>query len=217
MPVSGMALAYTAIGGVVFYSGFKGSTLTNTVQHVLQGNLNVTPGQTIGTPSVTETGNSSSAAAGGSATNVTSSSDNYLAIARYLVSNGYSIAAAAGIVGCIAGESGGDPEALEDKGTPVASNSGGGGLIQWTPISAHANYVTGNPSADLDTQLPAIIAYNNAQGGSLVQMLKVMTDPVQAADFYSQHFERPAVANSDVRAGVATSVYNQLLTSATGT
>jgi hypothetical protein len=33
---------------------------------------------------------------------------------------------------------------------------------------------------------------------------------VQAAEFYSQYFERPAVTNSDVRAGVATSVYAQL-------
>ena len=40
------------------------------------------------------------------------------------------------------------------------------------------------------------------------------TNPVEAADFYSQHFERPAVTDSDVRAGVAESVYSELTTSA---
>jgi hypothetical protein len=37
-----------------------------------------------------------------------------------------------------------------------------------------------------------------------------MTNPVYAADFYSQRFERPAVTNSDVRSSVAWSVYDNL-------
>jgi hypothetical protein len=76
--------------------------------------------------------------------------------------------------------------------------------------------VTGNASTDLQSQLPAIIAYNNAQGSGLVSMLNSISDPVQAADFYSQHFERPAVTNSDVVSSVATSVYAKITSNANG-
>ena len=62
MPVSGMALAYTATGGLLLFSGFKGSTIADTVKHILQGNLNVTAGETIGTPSVSENGSASGTA-----------------------------------------------------------------------------------------------------------------------------------------------------------
>jgi hypothetical protein len=64
--------------------------------------------------------------------------------------------------------------------------------------------VTGNATADLDKQLPEIITYNNAQGGSLVDQLNAQTSISAAADFYSQNFERPAVTDSDVSAaGIA--------------
>ena len=57
--------------------------------------------------------------------------------------------------------------------------------------------MTGNASADLDTQLPAIIAYNNAHNPNAIPMLNAITDPVQAADFYSSQFEvRPFPART---------------------
>jgi Phage tail lysozyme len=206
MPLSGWGVAYITVGGIVLFSGVKGATISDTVKAISQGNLNVTDTQPIGwNPGGTATGNA------GSASNAVSGSGNYLTIAQYLVANGYSKAAAAGIVGCIAGESGGDPEAQE------GGSSGGEGLIQWTPESAYPGLVTGNATKDLDAQLPAIIAYNNAQGAGLVQMLNAIENPVQAADFYSENFERPAVTDSDVRAGVAQSVYQELVAGTGGT
>lgn len=196
--LSGVAVAYATIGGLILYSGIKGATISDTVRSALSGNLNVTNTEPIG--------NGTSAASAGPATSAASGSSgvNYLTIAKYLTANGYSKAAAAGVVGCIAGESGGNPEAIQ------GGVSGGEGLIQWTPMSNYPGLVTGNASKDLDKQLPAIIAYNNAQGAGLNVMLNTMTDPVAAADFYSQNFERPQVKNSDVRASVALAVYAEL-------
>jgi Phage tail lysozyme len=195
--LSGVSVAMLAVGGIILWSGIKGATLSDTLKGVLSGSpQNV---------SDTETVDFGSNGTAGSASNATSSSGsaNYLTIARYLVSNGYSNAGAAGVVACVAGESGGNPEAKEAGGTGV-------GLIQWSGSNAQDVTLTGNATADLDSQLPAIIAYNNAQGSGLVQMLNAMTNPIQAADFYSQNFERPAVQDSDVVASVATSVFNEL-------
>ena len=199
--VSGLYVGVTAAGAVLVWSGWKGATVAATVKALLNGNLNASGTEAITTSPGTSGGSSSTATAGGS-------SQNYLTIAQYLVANGYSAAAAAGVVGCIAGESGGNPEAEATPGIP----SGGAGLIQWTGASYDADHpqVTGNASADLDQQLPLIIAYNEAQGANLVAMLNAQTDPVQAADFYSEYFERPLIPDSDVVASVATSVYAQL-------
>jgi hypothetical protein len=128
-----------------------------------------------------------------------------LAVGEYLVENGYSKAGAAGVVGCIDGESGGDPESV---------GSGGGGLIGWTPISSAApnpNIITGNPATDMMTQLEDLLYYNSSEiGQSLVTQLNAITDPVQAADFYSQNFEKPAVLDSDVRPSTAEQIYSEL-------
>jgi hypothetical protein len=131
---------------------------------------------------------------------------NYLlAIAQYLVENGYSKAAAAGVAGCVAGESGGNPESV---------GSGGGGLIGWTPLGSaapNANIITGNPAQDMMTQLADLLYYNSAEiGQSLVTQLNAITDPVSAADFFSANFEKPAVLYSDVRPSVAQQVFAEL-------
>jgi hypothetical protein len=204
MALSGAAVAYATVGGLVLYSGIKGATLSDTFKSVLTGNLNLQDTETVQFGSSSSSGSGSSVSADSG-----SASQNYITIANYLVQNGYSKTAAAGICGCIAGESGGNPEAMEGGG------SGGGGLIQWTPISAYPGLVTGNATKDLDAQLPAIIAYNNVQGPGLVAMLNAQTSPVAAADFYSQYFERPAVTDSDVRASVANSVYAAITSGST--
>jgi hypothetical protein len=131
---------------------------------------------------------------------------NYLlAVAQYLVENGYSDAGAAGVAGCIAGESGGNPESV---------GSGGGGLIGWTPLSSAApndNIVTGNASQDMMTQLGDLLYYNSTEiGQSYVTQLNNMTDPVSAADFFSANFEKPAVLYSDVRPSEAQQIYSEL-------
>ena len=131
--------------------------------------------------------------------------NNLLAIGQYLVDHGYSKAAAAGIASCVDGESTGNPESV---------GSGGGGLIGWTPLGSaapNANIVTGNASADMMTQLADILYYNsNEIGASQVAGLNSQTDPVAAADYFSQHFEKPAVTNSDVRPSVAQQVFSEL-------
>jgi LysM repeat protein len=119
------------------------------------------------------------------------------ATALFLTQHGYSRSGAAGIIACIAGESGGNPESV---------GSGGGGLIGWTPLPG--GMVTGNPTADLNTQLAALLQYNNANGN--VAGLNSQGSPTAAADYYSQTFERPAVTDSDVRDAVALIVYTGL-------
>ena len=131
---------------------------------------------------------------------------NYLlAVGQYLVDNGYSAAAAAGVASCVDGESGANPESV---------GSGGGGLIGWTPIGSaqpDANIITGDDSADMMTQLADILYYNADEiGQSRVDELNSQTDPVAAADFYSQNFEKPAVTDSDVVPSVAEQVYSEL-------
>jgi hypothetical protein len=197
MAISGAAVGYSAIGGIILFSGIKGATLSATVKAVLAGNLNVSGTQTIGSASGASAGNVASGSA----------SQNYITIANYLVSNGYSKAAAAGICSCIAGESSGNPESVQNPSNPGA---GGEGLIQWTPGSTYNVPITGNATKDLQAQLPMILSYNNAQGAQLIGMLNQIADPVDAADFYSQYFERPQVTNSDVVTSVAQSVYAQL-------
>ena len=131
--------------------------------------------------------------------------NNLLAIGQYLVDHGYSKAAAAGVASCVDGESGGNPESI---------GSGGGGLIGWTPLGSaapDANIVTGNASADMQAQLADILYYNsNEIGASHVAGLNSQTDPVAAADYFSQNFEKPAVTNSDVVPSVAEQVYSEL-------
>ena len=162
------------------------------------------------TPSPTATSQASTGAkssSGGSAAVLAdiANGNNTLAIGQYLVDNGYSAAAAAGVASCVDGESGANPESEGD---------GGGGLIGWTPLGSaepNANIVTGDVSADMLTQLADILYYNsNEIGQSQVDGLNGQTDPVAAADFYSQNFEKPAVTDSDVVPSVADEVYSEL-------
>jgi phage tail protein X len=142
--------------------------------------------------------------------------NNYETVGLFLMQNGYSAVGAAGICGCIAGESGGDPEAVQFPSDP---ESGGAGLIQWTPASSMKQYGgtcaaagigTYSVAVDMQNQMNAILGYNNAQGSSNVAELNAQPDPITAANFYSQVFERPVVKDSDVRPAVAQSVYAYL-------
>lgn len=135
---------------------------------------------------------------------------NLVSIAEFLMDNGYSRAAAAGVAGTIAGESSGSPEAV---------GSGGAGLIGWTPPSSASpigNIVSNNWQQDFDNQLVDLLNYANsnsseavARGGVDLQTLKNATSPTQAAAWWSA-FEGPLVPGSDVRDGVANSVYSAL-------
>jgi LysM repeat protein len=116
---------------------------------------------------------------------------NYAAIVNFLTSHGYTGNAAAGIAGNIWQESGGNPESVGD---------GGGGLIGWTPLPG--GYVTGNPSADLQTQLAAILTFNQIWA-QYIPALNAASSPAAAAAIYVTDFERagiPAVGNREAAA-----------------
>lgn len=126
----------------------------------------------------------------------------YIAIGRWLMAHGLTRAAAAGITGTIAGESGGDPE---------AQGSGGGGLIGWTPLGSaypYKNIITGNRAVDLGHQLVDLMAYMAANGS--VANMNSFSNPIAAADNWSRQYERPAVPLSDVRPSIVMGVYRAL-------
>jgi LysM repeat protein len=116
---------------------------------------------------------------------------NYAAIVGFLTSHGYTGNAAAGIAGNIWQESDGNPESVGD---------GGGGLIGWTPLPG--GYVTGNPSTDLQTQLAAILTFNQIWA-QYIPSLNAASSPAAAAAIYVTDFERagiPAVGNREAAA-----------------
>lgn len=119
---------------------------------------------------------------------------NYGAIVGFLVSHGYTGLAAAGIAGNIYQES---------KGNPESVGTGGGGLIGWTPLPA--GFVTGNPSADLRTQLGALLTYNR-QWAQYIPALNSAGSAAQAAYIYMTYFERPGVPAAVNRESAATAV-----------
>jgi LysM repeat protein len=116
---------------------------------------------------------------------------NYAAIVNFLTSHGYTGNAAAGIAGNIWQESDGNPESVGD---------GGGGLIGWTPLPG--GYVTGNPAADLQTQLAAMLTFNQIWS-QYIPALNAASSPAAAAAIYVTDFERagiPAVGNREAAA-----------------
>jgi hypothetical protein len=119
---------------------------------------------------------------------------NYAAIVDFMTAHGYTPLAAAGIAGNIYQES---------KGNPESVGTGGGGLIGWTPLPA--GFVTGNPTADLQTQLEALLTYNG-QWAQYIPVLNAATSPTDAADIYMNYFERPGIPAAYNREGAAAAV-----------
>ena len=119
---------------------------------------------------------------------------NYGAIVTFLTAHGYSGNAAAGIAGNIYAESGGNPESVGD---------GGGGLIGWTPLPG--GYVTGDPAADLQTQLNAILTFNQIWA-QYIPTLNAAGSPAQAADIYVTDFERAGIPAYSRREAAAEAV-----------
>jgi Phage tail lysozyme len=119
---------------------------------------------------------------------------NYAAIVDFLTAHGYTPLAAAGMAGNMYQESMGNPESV---------GTGGGGLIGFTPLPA--GYVTGNPAADLQTQLQAVLAYNQ-QWAEYIPMLNAATSPTEAADIYMSDFERPGIPAAANREAAAEAV-----------
>ena len=146
--------------------------------------------------STTDTSTSHTSAATGHGVSCSGSASgmvpaNYGAIVNFLTSHGYTGNAAAGIAGNMWQESDGNPESVGD---------GGGGLIGWTPLPG--GYVTGNYSADLQTQLAAVLTFNQIWS-QYIPALNAASSPAAAAAIYVTDFERagiPAVGNREAAA-----------------
>ena len=120
--------------------------------------------------------------------------DNVTAIVSFLLANGYTNNAAAGIAGNIYQES---------KGNVESVGMGGGGLIGWTPLPS--GFVTGNVSADLQTQLSALLTYNQGWAQYL-PALNAAASPADAAYIYVTDFERAGIPAASTREASATNV-----------
>jgi hypothetical protein len=120
--------------------------------------------------------------------------ENYAQIVAFLTAHGYTGLAAAGIAGNIYQESGGNPESV---------GSGGGGLIGWTPLPA--GFVTGDVAADLQTQLEALLTFNQ-QWAQYIPELNASSTAAQAAYVYMSDFERPGIPAAGNREAAATAV-----------
>jgi Phage tail lysozyme len=120
--------------------------------------------------------------------------DNVTAIVSFLLANGYSDNAAAGIAGNMYQES---------KGNPESEGMGGGGLIGFTPLPA--GYVTGSPAVDLQTQLEAVLRYNQQWAGYLPE-LNGAASPAAAASVYVTDFERAGIPAASTREASAEDV-----------
>jgi hypothetical protein len=88
-------------------------------------------------------------------------------------------------------------------GTDRGGGPGGGGLIGWTPLPA--GFVTGNPSADLRTQLAALPTYNE-QWSQYLPALNAATSAASAAYIQIADFERPGIPAAANREAAATAV-----------
>jgi hypothetical protein len=120
--------------------------------------------------------------------------DNVTAIVTFLLAHGYSDNAAAGIAGNMYQES---------KGNPESEGMGGGGLIGFTPLPS--GYVTGNPASDLQTQLEAVLTYNQQWSGYLPE-LNAAASPADAASIYVTDFERAGIPAASTREASAQDV-----------
>jgi hypothetical protein len=120
--------------------------------------------------------------------------DNVTAIVSFLLANGYSDNAAAGIAGNMYQES---------KGNPESEGMGGGGLIGFTPLPG--GYVTGNPAVDLQTQLSAVLTYNQ-QWAAYLPALNDAATPADAASIYVTDFERAGIPAASTREASAQAV-----------
>ena len=119
---------------------------------------------------------------------------NVTAIVSFLLAKGYSDNAAAGIAGNMYQESKGNPESVGD---------GGGGLIGWTPLPS--GFITGNVTADLQTQLAAVLTYNQGWS-SYLGALNSAASPADAAYIYVTDFERAGIPAASTREASAQDV-----------
>jgi hypothetical protein len=129
------------------------------------------------------------------------SASGVIPVAQYVLAHGGNRYAAAGIGGVVAGESGGNPEAIQGGG------GGGMGLIQWTPGSSARPYqpiITGNVGRDMAVQLADMMFYIAGRGG--LASLNNAGSARNAAWRFSA-MEAPAIPGSDIRFNIVDALY----------
>lgn len=134
----------------------------------------------------------------------------------YLVSQGWSKTAVAGLLGNMQSESGIIADRWESD--IVGNMSGGYGLVQWTPASKYINWGNANGLnyKDVISQCKRIEweVANNQQFYNIsmtFQQFKTSNkSPEELANIFIQYYERPANANQPARAQQARYWYQQL-------
>ena len=140
-----------------------------------------------------------SAATGTSAAGITAGSDsqNGTAIYRYLRAQGYTPMQAAGATCSMWGEAGWNPESwgLDSNGLDS------GGIMQWNGPN-YPNYVgqsrpSGNATADLQRQLPAVIKFVDGTGKQgYVSMMTGAASVLAASQIWSSYVEEAEVSDA---------------------
>ncbi|MGG5344019.1 phage tail tip lysozyme, partial [Enterococcus sp. AZ192] len=218
--IVGDEISITAVKKL-YLGGGEGVGVTSDLN--VSGKLTV-KGQEIGDGS----GGGGGGIGGGYPPEVTSKADKFAwDLWAYLLSKGYSKAAAAGILGNVQQETGGtmDPDTLQGGVGP------GYGLVQWDgsryplvpPATSDgiqyvknlmkaANITDGHASILGQSKLLDWSMYNGQWLGIVeptsVDGFKKMTDPKAAANTFERNFERPAVAHPE-RQGYAQEWYNK--------
>ncbi|MBK9769806.1 MAG: hypothetical protein IPP57_03090 [Candidatus Obscuribacter sp.] len=126
-------------------------------------------------------------------------------IMDYFMGKGLTRAQAAGIVGNIHQESGGDPNRRQMGGGP------GYGLAQWEGSRkqdlARFAREQGKPISDLKTQLDFMYKELTSTESRAFRALKTATSPAQAADIFQRQYERASRPNTPNRIAHANRVF----------
>lgn len=116
-----------------------------------------------------------------------------------LVSRGVPRAAAIGLAGNMAVESGFKTD-INEISPLVEGSRGGYGLIQWTgPRRRQFERFAGQNTADLDTQLDFLVHELNTTEKRARDQIYAAQDPVEAARLVSDKFLRPGIPHLDRR------------------
>lgn len=177
--LDGPGVAAMGVGALLLYSGIRGFSVIVAIENIISGK-DAASGQKVNTIADSSSGgspSSGSAALSAAQGNIPANAASMYAFFR---AHGLTHNAAAGVIGNIEGESGGNPESV---------GTGGNGLIGWTP--PRAGFVTGNPGRDLMTQLNAVMQYI-ATNGSVGDINRSATSPAAAARHFCFNYERPA-------------------------
>lgn len=121
------------------------------------------------------------------------------AIIAGLMQRGVPRAAAIGIAGNMAVESGFDP-GINEVSPTVEGSRGGYGLIQWTgPRRRQLEEYAGGKTADLNTQLDFLVQELGTTERSAAKAIYAAKDPVEAARLVSERFLRPGIPHMERR------------------